>query len=87
MKWARKSPLRVDWYEMAVELIGKNEADAIQANHGGGGNKECLRKVLSKWWNSTKAVDCHWQTIYDALMEVEQVRVAENIIDKCCTAP
>ena len=85
MKWAKESPLRVNWYEMAVELVSKNEADTILANHTGGGNKQCLRMLLNKWWNRTTAADRHWQAIYDVLLKIEQIPVADNILDKCST--
>lgn len=86
MKWAKNSPLRVDWYTVAVELVGNSEANAILANHSGGGNKECLRKSLNKWWNSSVAANRNWQTIVDALEEIgDSVRVVEDIIDKCST--
>ena len=84
MKWAKNSPLRVDWYAVAVELVGNSEANAILANHSGGGNKECLRKSLNKWWNGTVAANRNWQTIVDALKEIgDFVRVVEAINDKC----
>ena len=85
MKWVKKSPLRVDWYEIAVELVGNNQADAIQANHSGGGNKECLRKVLNKWWSSSTESSRNWQTIVDALREIDAVQVIEDITAKCST--
>ena len=87
MSWARNSPLRVNWYEIAVELVGYNEADAIEANHSGGGNKKCLRMSLNKWWKTTDPVDRNWQTIVNALEKIEQVALAENIIDKCSNTP
>ena len=84
IKWTKNSPLRVDWYTAAVDLVGNSEANAILANHSGGGNKECLRKSLDKWWNSTVAANRNWQTIVDALEKIgECVRVVEDITDKC----
>lgn len=82
-KWAKDSPLRSNWYIMAVELVGNAEANAIQANHSGGGNKECLLKLLSKWWNTTTAANRNWQVIVDALKEIEAIKVIEDITDKC----
>ena len=75
----------MDWYGVAVELVGNSEANAIQTNHSGGGNKECLRKTLNKWWGTTIAANRSWQVIVDALEDIDAVRVAEDITDKCST--
>ena len=89
MNWTKKSPLRADnWYGLAVELIGHNEASAIQANHSGGGNKACLRMLLSKWWSCSTEADRSWQIIVDALEKVgECVPVIEDITDNCSIRP
>ena len=71
MQWAKNSPLRMDWYGPAAELIGNNEANAIQANNSGGGSKECLRKLLNKWWGSSAEAVRNWQTIIDALRMID----------------
>ena len=85
MKWTKQSPLRTgNWYGFAVELIGHNEANAIQANHGRGGNEECLRMLLNKWWNHTIEADRSWQFIVDTLEKVGGcVLVIQAITDNC----
>jgi len=71
---------------VAVELVGDTQAAAIKASCGRGGNKECLREVLTKWWSSTPAANRNWQTIIDALKEINGTqRVIEDINDKCST--
>lgn len=83
-KWVSVSPLRADWYSFVAELIGNPEANVIQATHGRGGNKECLQKLLNKWWNSTEAANRNWQTIVDALNNIpDAIPVVEDITDKC----
>lgn len=82
MKWCKQSSLRSEWYGFATELVGKNEADAINRNHGGGGNKECLEKLLGIWYNST--INHSWAIIVDALDEMSaDQRVIERIKSEC----
>ena len=85
MKWTNQSPLRAyDWYGMAVELIGHNEANAIHANHSGGGNRACLQILLSKWWNRSTEANRNWQIIVDTLEQIDDsVKVIESITDNC----
>ena len=85
MNWTNQSPLKAgNWYGLAVELIGHYKASAIQANHSGGGNRECLCMLLSKWWNRSTEADRSWQVIVDTLEKVgECVKVIEAITDNC----
>jgi len=82
MKWSKQSSLRSDWYGFSTQLLDKNEADAIKRNLGGGGNKECLEKLLGTWYNST--INHSWQTIIDALNEIGGYQpVIEEITSQC----
>ena len=85
MNWTKQSPLRADdWYGFAVELIGHIEASAILAKHGRGGNKACLRMLLSKWFSRTYEADRNWQFIVDCLEKIGGcVPVIEAITDNC----
>jgi len=82
MKWCKQSSLRSEWYGFSIQLLGKNEADAIKCNLGGGGNKECLEKLLGIWYNST--ITHNWVIIVDALDEMlADKRVIDRIKSKC----
>ena len=82
--WSKNSLLRTkpgDWYNFAVELIGKTKADNIRSDLSGGGNHVCLQKMLGIWYDST---DGHnWQTIIDALTEMDRFPLIESIEVKC----
>ena len=81
MHWCRESKLRNDWYNFAKALLPRQEARAIEANLKGGGSKECLRKVLEKWMDSTP--DPSWGMIVDALTQIPSAtKVVETINEK-----
>ena len=71
-RWYRDSVLRTSWYNFAVELVGKNDAEIIRTTYFGGGNH---------WYDST--ADHSWQMIVDALQEVKEIRVIESIEKHC----
>ena len=76
-KWSRVSSCRSEWYEFASALLPKEEARAIESNLMGDGAKECLKKVLRNWMNST--VDPTWGMIVKAL---EQLPDATEVVEK-----
>lgn len=78
IKWCKVSSCRSDWYEFASALLPKEEARAIEANHGKDGSKACLRKVITEWMNFTP--NASWQMIVDALMQLpDATEVVEKI--------
>ena len=79
--WSKNSPLHNDWYNFAVELVGKNNAENIQCTHFGGGNRLALQRMLTLWYNST--IDYSWQMIIDALTDMEEACVIESIRREC----
>ena len=79
-RWSKDSLLCIDWYNFAVDLIGKNKTEIIKAKYSGGGNHACLERLLSTWWNST--IDHSWQVIVNALKHIDETTVIENIEDK-----
>ena len=82
-RWSENSPLRIGhgWYNFAVDLVGKQKADIIKGTCSGGGTHECLQNMLNVWHNST--TDHSWQTIINALTEIEAFRVIDSIEDEC----
>ena len=82
MRWSKDSPLRTGWYNFAVELLGKNEAESIRSAHYGGGNHSCLQRMLVAWHNSTTGHS--WQMIIDALKEIKEATfVIDDIKAEC----
>ena len=79
-RWALDSPLCTDWYNFAVELVGKQKAGIIKYECSGGGCNECLQKMLTFWHDSS--TDHSWEVITAALKEIEAVRVIETIEDE-----
>ena len=80
-RWSKYSPLRTCWYNFAVELVGKSNADIIKATHYGGGSHSCLQTVLIIWYEST--TNHSWQIIIDALRQMDETRVIESIKEEC----
>ena len=83
-RWSKNSLLRTNpgsWYKFAVELIGKIKTDIIKNDLSGGGNHLCLQRMLGIWYDST--VDHNWQTIIDALTEMDSFPLIESI-ERCC---
>ena len=80
-RWYKNSVLRTSWYNFAVELVGKNDAEIIRAKYFGGGNHSCLQRMLVAWYDAT--VDHSWQMIVDALKEMDEIQVIESIEDNC----
>ena len=76
--WSECSPLRINWYNFAVELVGKKEADHIRFTHCGGGCYVALQRTLTTWFEST--TDHSWQTIVDVLEQMDDIEVTEFII-------
>ena len=81
--WSQNSPLRAGWYNFAVELVGKNDAEVIRADHFGGGCHSALQSMLVAWYDST--TDHSWQVIIDALTNMNQLSVIEAIENDCLT--
>ena len=79
--WSKNSPLRNDWYNFAVELVGKGSAENIHHKHTGGGNHLALKRMLVFWDKST--TDLSWQVIVDALKEMDEPQVIESIKKEC----
>ena len=79
--WSKDSPLRIHWYNFAVELVGKENSEIIRATYVGGGTETCLQRILIVWYYSIK--DHSWQMIVDALKQMEEWRVIESITDEC----
>ena len=83
--WSKYTPLRINWYNFAVELVGKREADFIGFTHLGGGCYVALQKALTTWFEST--TDHSWQMIVDVLEQMDDTEVTEFIIksikEKC----
>jgi len=69
-RWYKGSPLCTNWYNFAVDLLGKSKADIIKSTYGRSGSHECLQKVLGLWFDSTPGHN--WQMIIDALTEMEK---------------
>ena len=80
-RWSAKTPLCIDWYNFAVDLLDKQKADIIKATNAGGGIRECLQKMLHVWYDST--TDHNWQVITNALTEIEAYPVIDSIEDEC----
>ena len=80
-RWYRDSVLRTSWYNFAVELVGKNDAEIIRTTYFGGGNHSCLQRMLVAWYDST--ADHSWQMIVDALQEMKEIRVIESVEKHC----
>ena len=80
-RWSKNSSLRTCWYNFAVELVGKSNADIIEKNYFGGGSHSCLQRVLMTWYDST--TNHSWQTIIDALRQMDETRVIESIENEC----
>ena len=82
-RWSENSPLCIDdkWYYFAVGLVGQQKANIIKGTCFGGGTHECLQKMLNVWHQST--TDHSWQTITNALTEIEEFRVIDSIEDEC----
>ena len=76
-RWSKHSPLRTCWYNFAVELVGKSNADIIKATH----SHSCLQRVLVTWYEST--TNHSWQIIVDALTQMDETRVIESIKEEC----
>ena len=84
-RWLRDSPLRPNWYNFAVELVGKANTEVIRAKYFQGGNHACLQRMLINWYDSTTSTDRSWQVIIDALTEMDEFPVIESIEKDCLT--
>ena len=80
-RWSANSPLCVKWYGFAVDLVGQQQANIIKGTCSGGGAHQCLQDMLNVWHQST--TDHSWQTIINALTEIEEFRVIDSIEDEC----
>ena len=80
-RWSKHSPLHNDWYNFAIELVGKSNANNIEATHNGGGSHSCLQRVLVTWYDST--TNHSWQMIVDALRQMDETCVIESIEKEC----
>ena len=81
LRWSKNSKLLADWYNFAVELVGKTKADITSATYFGGGNHACLQKMLGTWYDSS--TDRSWQVIIDALKDMDEFPVIESIKSHC----
>ena len=82
-RWSANSPLCVgdQWYEFGVALVGQQKANIIKGTFSGGGTHQCLQNMLNVWHRST--TDHSWQTITNALTEIEEFHVIDSIEDEC----
>ena len=80
LRWSKNSNLHGEWYSFAVELIGETNTAIIENTHYGGGNRSCLERMLIIWYN---AGGHNWQTIIDALTEMDEFAVIDNIEKEC----
>ena len=80
-RWSANTPLCIDWYNFAVDLLGNQEANMIRATNAGGGVRQCLQDMLNVWFNST--TDRNWQVITNALTEIKAFPVIDSIEDEC----
>ena len=76
--WSKVSPLRNNWYDFAVKLVGTRDADLIKFTHCEGGYNLALQRTINIWYKST--TDHSWQMIVDALEQIDDTDVTIFII-------
>ena len=69
-----------DWHSLGIYLdLKTHQLDAIEKNHHGD-NERCRTEMLNAWLNSTTTPT--WEAIVEALRQMEQGGVADNIQKK-----
>lgn len=66
------------WFDYGVHLeIKSTRLNSIKGNHGGGGSKEAMRRVINHWLKSNTVV-C-WERIVSALETIDEINLSEEI--------
>jgi len=69
------------WFDYGLQLeISLNSLNTIKSDNSGGGNKECMRRIINHWLKSSPNV-C-WERIISALEAIGEINLSETIRDK-----